>query len=162
MKSSNDKAPGPDGLPIEYYKLAPDLWARIYEVIHDFQLSKGKMTKFQRRAHLSLLYKAGDRSLPGNYRPLTLLNHDAKLGPKVLAWRLGEVLPGIINEDQKGFDQYDIYYYNFKTYKSCARIAIQTRARFSWILPRPSTVYYGQPWTWYFNTSGLGQPSVRG
>ncbi|KAG6609358.1 pollike protein [Phytophthora cinnamomi] len=39
MNSSNDKAPDPDGLPIEYYKLAPDLWARIYEVIHDFQLS---------------------------------------------------------------------------------------------------------------------------
>ncbi|GMF65554.1 unnamed protein product [Phytophthora lilii] len=47
--------------------------------------------------------QAGDRSEPGNYRPLTLLNHDAKLGPKFLAWRLGEVLPAIINEDEKGF-----------------------------------------------------------
>ncbi|KAI9905223.1 hypothetical protein PsorP6_014184 [Peronosclerospora sorghi] len=103
MKSKNGKAPGPDGLPIEYYKLAPHLWARIYEVVHAYQLKKGKMTKFQRRAHISLLYKAGDRSLPGNYRPLTLLNHDAKLGPKVMAWRLGTVLPPIIHEDQKGF-----------------------------------------------------------
>nr|KAE8920819.1 hypothetical protein PF009_g28892 [Phytophthora fragariae] len=67
MKSTNEKAPGPDRLPIEYYKLVPSLWTRIYEVIHDFQLSKGKMTKFQRRAHLSLLYKAGDRSLRDKY-----------------------------------------------------------------------------------------------
>jgi exonuclease III len=103
MKSENGKAPGPDGLPIEYYKIDPTHWARIYEVIHDYQFDKGKMTKFQRRAHLSLLYKKGDRSDPGNYRPLTLLNHDAKLGPKVLAWRLGEVLPFLIHEDQGGF-----------------------------------------------------------
>ncbi|CAH0475294.1 unnamed protein product [Peronospora belbahrii] len=61
------------------------------------------MTKFQRRAHLSLLYKSGDRTLPANYRPLTLLNHDAKLGPKVLAYRMRTVLPTLIHEDQSGF-----------------------------------------------------------
>ncbi|OWZ14847.1 Pol Polyprotein [Phytophthora megakarya] len=61
------------------------------------------MTMFQRRAHLSLLYKAGDRILPGNYRPLTLLNHDAKLGPKFLLRRLDKVLPSIIHEDPNGF-----------------------------------------------------------
>ncbi|TYZ67605.1 hypothetical protein PybrP1_009034 [[Pythium] brassicae (nom. inval.)] len=83
--SKNAKAPGPDGLPIEYYKIAPNTWAMIYEAVYANQLSKGRMSKFQRRAHLSLLYKAGDRSVPGNYRPLTLLNHDAKLGPKILA-----------------------------------------------------------------------------
>ncbi|POM73524.1 Pollike protein [Phytophthora palmivora] len=103
MHSKNGKAPGPDGLPIEYYKVAPSAWARIYEVVHDSQLKKGKMTKFQRRAHLSLLYKSGDRTLPGNYRPLTLLNHDAKLAPKILAYRMGFVLPDIIHEDQSGF-----------------------------------------------------------
>ncbi|OWZ01615.1 Pol Polyprotein [Phytophthora megakarya] len=103
MHSKNGKAPGPDGLPIEYYKVAPNEWARIYEVVHDSQLSNGQMTKFQRRAHLSLLYKSGDRTLPGNYRPLTLLNHDAKLAPKILAHRMGFVLPEIIHEDQSGF-----------------------------------------------------------
>ncbi|KAF4135669.1 Reverse transcriptase (RNA-dependent DNA polymerase) [Phytophthora infestans] len=101
--SKNGKAPGPDGLPIEYYKLASNLWAQIYEVVYGNQLEKGKMTKFQRRAHLSLLYKSGDRTMPGNYRPLTLLNHDAKLGPKVMQRRLGGVLPFLIHEDQSGF-----------------------------------------------------------
>ena len=80
-------------------------WARIFEVVHDNQLRRGKMTKFQRRAHLSLLYKSGDRTLPANYRPLTLLNHDAKLGPKILAYRLRLVLPSLIHEDQSGFIQ---------------------------------------------------------
>ncbi|KAG3142273.1 hypothetical protein PI126_g15112 [Phytophthora idaei] len=103
MSSKNGKTPGPDGMPVEYYKLSPSLWARIYEVVYDNQLKKGKMTKFQRRAHLSLLYKSGDRAIPGNYRPLTLVNHDAKLGPKIMQRRLGTVLPSIIHEDQGGF-----------------------------------------------------------
>lgn len=102
-KSKKNKAPGPDGLPIEYYQLAPETWARIYEVVYDGQLERRRMTKFQRRAHLSLLYKAGSRYAPSNYRPLTLLNHDAKLGPKILAKRLGKVLSTLVHDDQSGF-----------------------------------------------------------
>ncbi|RLN96798.1 hypothetical protein BBJ28_00020081 [Nothophytophthora sp. Chile5] len=102
VKSKNEKAPGPDGLPVEYYKVKTSLWARIFEVVYASQLEKGRMTKFQRRAHLSLLYKSGDRTVPGNYRPLTLINHDAKLGPKILARRLGQFLPDIIHDDQSG------------------------------------------------------------
>ncbi|KAF1320888.1 Pol polyprotein, partial [Globisporangium splendens] len=103
VTSGNERASGPDGLPAEYYKLCPSTWARVYEVVYANQLAKGRMSKFQRRAYLSLLYKSGDRSLPSNYRPLTLLNHDAKFGPKILARRLGDVLPTIIHEDQSGF-----------------------------------------------------------
>ncbi|CAH0474774.1 unnamed protein product [Peronospora belbahrii] len=72
-------------------------------LVYDNQLLRGKMAKFQRRAHLSLQYKSGDRTLPANYRPLTLLNHDAKLGPKFLAYRMQTVLPTLIHEDQSGF-----------------------------------------------------------
>ena len=57
LNSKNGKAPGPDGLPIEYYKVDIHDWARIFESDHDNQLHKGQMTKFQRRAHLSLLLK---------------------------------------------------------------------------------------------------------
>ena len=74
MTSKSGKAPGPDGLPIEYYKMAINEWARIFEVVHDNQLRRGKMTKFQRRSHLSLLYNSGDRTLPAIYRPLTILS----------------------------------------------------------------------------------------
>ncbi|RHY50558.1 hypothetical protein DYB26_006272 [Aphanomyces astaci] len=101
--TAKDKAPGPDGLPIEYYTLHAHDWAYILSMTYASQLGKGRMSKFQRRAHLSLLYKTGDRTLPGSYRPLTLLNADAKLGPKILSYRLGSVLPTIIHEDQFGF-----------------------------------------------------------
>lgn len=52
---------------------------------------------------LDLLYKKGDRSQPSNYRPITLLNHDVKLGPKILAYRLTRILPKLLHSDQNGF-----------------------------------------------------------
>ncbi|CAI5716704.1 unnamed protein product [Peronospora effusa] len=101
--TASGKTPGPDGLPLDYYKVDLPLWSRILEVIYGAQFYKGKMTKFQRRAQISLLYKHGDRSLPSNYRPITLLNVDAKLGPKILAHRLGRVLKYLLHSDQSGF-----------------------------------------------------------
>lgn len=101
--SSKNKSSGLDGLPAEYYQLFPEKWAQVYEIIYAAQLARGRMTKFQRRASISLLYKKGDRSNPGNYRPITLLNHDAKFGPKILARRLGFILPKLLHPDQTGF-----------------------------------------------------------
>lgn len=61
------------------------------------------MSKFQRRSYISLLFKGGSRNEPCNYRPLTLLNQDAKFGPKILAYRLNQVLPDLLHTDQFGF-----------------------------------------------------------
>lgn len=61
------------------------------------------MTKFQRRSYLSLLYKKEDRADPATYRPLMILNQDAKFCPKVLAKRLNLVLPLLLHSDQHGF-----------------------------------------------------------
>ena len=97
--SLRNKAPGYDGLPVEYYQLFISTWAIVFELVYSAQLSKGRLTKFQRRATVTLLYKKGDRSIPSNYRPITLLNHDAKLGPKILAFRLRKVLPKLLHTD---------------------------------------------------------------
>ncbi|GAB9465705.1 Pollike protein, partial [Globisporangium polare] len=101
--TSKNKAPGPDGLPIDYYFTDLPLWCKILESVYGSQFSKGRMSKFQRRAQVCLLYKKGDKSDPGNYRPITLLNVDAKIGPKVIAKRLGDLLPHLLEEDQYGF-----------------------------------------------------------
>ena len=73
------------------------------ELVYAAQFRKGRMSKFQRRAYISLLFKKGSRSDPRNYRPLTLLNQDAKFGPKTLAYRLNQVLPSLLGVDQFGF-----------------------------------------------------------
>ena len=97
------KTPGPDGLPLDYYHVDLPIWSRIFEVIYGAQFHKGKTTKLQRRAQILLLYKKGDRSSPSNFRPNSLLNVNAKLGPKILAHRLGRVLSSLLHSDQYEF-----------------------------------------------------------
>ncbi|KAF4032795.1 Reverse transcriptase (RNA-dependent DNA polymerase) [Phytophthora infestans] len=82
--TSTGKTPGPDGLPVEYYKVDLPLWSRILEVVYAAQLQR-------------------DRKLPSNYRPISLLNVDAKLGPKILAYRLGSALGSLLHSDQYEF-----------------------------------------------------------
>ena len=90
-------------MSLDYYHVDLPICSRIFEVVYGAQFHKGKMTKFQRRAQISLLYKKGDRSSQSNYRPIFLLNVDAKLGPKFLAHRLGRVLGSLLHSDQYGF-----------------------------------------------------------
>ena len=102
-KSPTGRSLGYDGLPAEYYQLNPQRWSQVFEMVYATNFDRGIMSKSQRKAYISLLYKGGDRSLPSNYRPLTLLNHDAKFGPKVLAWRLRAVPATLVHPDQTEF-----------------------------------------------------------
>lgn len=97
---SNDKSPGLDGLPAEFYKhfwneLKP-YFLRMVQTVFD----NGTLSRSQRQGLITLLYKKGPRESLKNWRPITLLNIDYKIITKVLAKRLGTVLPSIIHEDQ--------------------------------------------------------------
>ncbi|KAK4512210.1 uncharacterized protein ATC70_011801 [Mucor velutinosus] len=50
-----------------------------------------------------LLFKKGDPQLLVNWRPLSLINSDAKLFTKLIANRMNKVLPKLINPYQTGF-----------------------------------------------------------
>ena len=50
-----------------------------------------------------MFYKHGDYTEPGNYRPISLLNVGAKLGPKILAHRLGRVVGYLLHANQYWF-----------------------------------------------------------
>lgn len=55
-------------------------------------------------AHITVIPKPGkDLSLPGNYRPIALLNSDYTIFPKILANRLSLLLPSLIHRNQVGF-----------------------------------------------------------
>ena len=98
-----NKAPGLDGLSVEFYKT---FWDKIkYFLVDVFNKSyeDGILPYSQRTSILTLLYKMEDPLLLGNYRPISLLNVDFKILSSVLAHRLKKVLPKIVNEDQTGY-----------------------------------------------------------
>jgi hypothetical protein len=49
------------------------------------------------------IYKAGDAAVPGNYRPITLLNSDYRLLTKILNARLAPVLARTLGPEQTAF-----------------------------------------------------------
>ena len=52
---------------------------------------------------MTLIYKKGDRKLLKNYRPITLTTTDYKILAHIMADRLQNVMPDIINRDQAGY-----------------------------------------------------------
>ena len=66
--------------------------------------TSGEMSRSQKQAVITLIGKKGkDRSLLENWRPMSLVNVDAKIISKILATRIKNVLPSIIHHNQSGF-----------------------------------------------------------
>ena len=98
----NNKSPGLDGIPIEFYK---QYWELIGDEVHKIiseALDGGELTTSQRRTAVILLYKKGERKDIKNWRPLKKINTDRKIGSKIMTERLKKVLHKIIHEDQTG------------------------------------------------------------
>ena len=100
----NNKSPGNDGIPIEFYKRCWNLICNPFMdcVIASFE--KEEMSNSQRQAVITLIEKKGkDRTLLENWRPISLVNTDAKIISKVIANRIKRVLPSIIHHNQTGY-----------------------------------------------------------
>ncbi|KAH9079821.1 hypothetical protein Ae201684P_007497 [Aphanomyces euteiches] len=97
------KSPGMDGFPAAFYQLEADLFAEILCLVFKYQLSRGELLCIQRRSAVSLLFKGGDRSNPGNYRPIALIPVEVKILTRALAYRLRHLLPALIHPIQTGF-----------------------------------------------------------
>lgn len=100
MGMESGKAPGIDGLPVDFYKsfwtvLGEDLLAVLNE-----SLTEGRLPLSCRRAVLTLLPKKGDLIEIKNWRPVSLLCTDYKLLSKLLTKRLSVVMRQIIHPDQ--------------------------------------------------------------
>ena len=64
----------------------------------------GELSSFQKQAVINLIEKKDkDRRWIKNWRPVSLVNVDVKIGSKAIAKRLEHVLPHIIHYDQNAF-----------------------------------------------------------
>ena len=94
------KAPGLDGLPLEFYLsfwhlLAPDLLS-----VLNFSFLDGHFPISSRSGVITLLFKKADRLNPANWRQITLLNVDHKICARALAARLLKVILHVVGPDQ--------------------------------------------------------------
>ncbi len=101
---ANNKSPGSDGYPIEFYKM---FWSQIGSILVksiNYSFRNGMLSDSQRRGIISLIPKEGkDEMLLKNWRPISLLNVDYKIAAKVIANRMRNVLSSVISNDQTGF-----------------------------------------------------------
>lgn len=97
------KAPGPGGLPIEWYhQYSETLAPRLLQLYADC-LQTGSLPLSFYEAHIVLLAKPDKDPLQcSSYRPISLLNMDFKILTKLLA-RLMLVLQHVVSPDQTGF-----------------------------------------------------------
>lgn len=96
----SNKAPGPDGFPIEYFKTFIGKLAPLLLLMFNEALERGSLLPTLTQATIALLLKKDkDPTSCGSYRPLSLLNADVKVLAKVIASRLENVLPHIISEE---------------------------------------------------------------
>ena len=101
------KTPGMDGLTSDFYRA---FWEQIGHLVLNSlneAYSKGEFMLAQNRGVIRLLPKPNEKREHllklENWRPISLLNVDYKIGSKALAMRLEKVLPKIIHSDQAGF-----------------------------------------------------------
>ena len=98
---NNNKSPGNDGLSKVFYicffeKLADPLIQALNQSFVD-----GEMSNSQRQAVITLIEKKGkDKRYIQNWRPISLINVDAKVASKCLALRLIKVIHTLVDSHQ--------------------------------------------------------------
>ena len=101
---SNNKSPGNDGIPIEFYRRFWPLISEPFIQCTNECFEKGEMSRSQKQAVITLIEKKGkDRTFLENWRPISLVNVDAKIMSKAIANRIKNVLPNIIHHNQTVF-----------------------------------------------------------
>ena len=86
----NNKSPGDDGLTDEFYKTA--FWNSVGGLLVDSlncAYDRGELSNSRKQAIIKLIEKKEkDKRKICNWRPISLINVDAKIGSKVIATRL--------------------------------------------------------------------------
>ncbi|KAA0058104.1 LINE-1 retrotransposable element ORF2 protein [Cucumis melo var. makuwa] len=98
-----NKAPGPDGFPISFFKSYWHLLKEdIMDIFKDF-FEKGVINKNMNNTYIALIAKKKDYSHPKDFRPISLTTSIYKIIAKTLSNRLKLTLPDTISGNQLAF-----------------------------------------------------------
>ena len=96
------KSPGPDGFSTEFFKSFLTR-SPLLLLVFEESLVTNSLPPTMHQAVVSLLLKKDKNPLNcSSYRPVLLLNTDAKILAKILVRRLENIIPSIISSDQTG------------------------------------------------------------
>ena len=97
----NGRASGPNGLPIELIKHGPDALLELLAYVFNCFLRGEELPPEWKTAHISNLYKKGDRRQCSNYRGLSVTNSLSRLYGKIIKTRIEQQITE--EEEQNGF-----------------------------------------------------------
>lgn len=105
-KLKDNKSPGNDGLTGEFYKVFQDYITEFLLMVFKEAIENCKLPPSMCQGLITLIPKPGkDCLLLDNWRPITLINNDAKVLAHIFAQRIKICLDTIIDDIQSGFMQ---------------------------------------------------------
>ena len=99
------KSPGYDNIPVYFLRSVAEILAYALSILANHSFELGYFPNCLKTAKIIPLYKSGDKSLPTNYRPISILMCFSKILEKLIYNRLTNFIDkhSVISSTQYGF-----------------------------------------------------------